>query len=120
MTRVTRPTRAPGRPVSESDFQQTVIQLAKLNGWRVAHFRPAMNRRGVWATQMQGDPGFPDLVLAREGVVIFVELKRERAKLTAEQQAWRWALGAGRPGCNAHIWYPSMWDSIVELLAKGA
>src|SRR3990167_5240904 len=97
-------------------FQRQVIELAKLMGWMVHHDRTVMERSGKWATPIQGDPGFPDLVLARNGRVLFVELKRERGKLTAEQQNWRWALG--RVGRNAHIWYPSMWDSIVELLAK--
>ena len=121
---MTRPTRATEKPVStgmlgavtEAAFQRQVIDLAKLCGWRVAHFRPAMNRRGVWATQMQGDPGFPDLVLAREGRVIFAELKSERGKMTPDQQAWRWALGAGRVGCTAYVWRPADWPRIEEVL----
>mgnify|MGYP001585457419 CR=1 FL=1 len=96
--------------LKESDFQRTVVAYAHLRGWRVAHFRPAMNRRGAWATQMTGDAGFPDLVLAREGVVIFAELKREKAKPTEAQMEWIEALG------QTYVWYPSMWDSIEELL----
>ena len=102
MTRVTRPTRGAERPasaimneaVTEESFQQTVIEYARLRGWLCAHFRPAMNRRGAWATQMQGDPGFPDCVFARRGDVLLVELKTEKGKLTAAQQEWARTLGA--------------------------
>ena len=111
MTRIQQPP-----PITEAMFQVQVIEYAKLRGWRVAHFRPAMNRRGVWATQMQGDPGFPDLVLAREGQVVFAELKSKRGKVTPDQQAWRWALGAGRPGCSAHIWRPNDCSQIERVL----
>src|SRR3990167_191204 len=113
MTQVTRPTRAAERPasgimnkaVTEASFQQQVIAYARLRGWRVAHFRPAMNRRGVWATQMQGDPGFPDLVLARHDRVIFAELKSEKGRSTSDQIAWANTMG------GVFLWRPSDWDT---------
>ena len=105
-------TRIKTPPQSEDDFKRTVIELAKLYGWLVHHARPAMNRRGAWATWQEGDNGFPDLVLAREGVVIFAELKREKAKPTAAQMEWIEALGQP-PAC---VWYPSMWPQIEGLL----
>ena len=47
--------------MSERELQDAVIQLARLLGWRVAHFRPAMTTRG-WRTPVSADgAGFPDL-----------------------------------------------------------
>jgi hypothetical protein len=73
--------------MTEAQFTETVIELAKLRGWRVAHFRPARTSRG-WRTPMMGDVGFPDLVLARKGEVIFAELKVGNNKMSAAQVAW--------------------------------
>jgi hypothetical protein len=49
-------------PITEAAFLRQVLDLAKLRGWRTAHFRPAQTSRG-WRTAVQGDgAGFPDLV----------------------------------------------------------
>jgi len=54
------------RAMTEQQLLDAIVQAAKLHGWMVAHFRPALTAKG-WRTPMQGDPGFPDLVLARKG-----------------------------------------------------
>ena len=51
--------------MTESEFQSQVIEIAKYRGWKVMHQRPAMIRTGRWVTAIEGDAGFPDLVLAR-------------------------------------------------------
>src|SRR5690606_4527127 len=62
--------------VTESAFQRQVLALAKMLGWRTAHFRPAMNQRGDWRTPVAGDgKGWPDLVLVKGERVLFRELK---------------------------------------------
>lgn len=78
--------------MTESQLTDLVVDAARLYHWRVTHFRPARTVRG-WSTPLQGDPGFPDLCLARNGVVIFAELKVGRGKLRPEQEKWRDALG---------------------------
>ena len=45
--------------MSEADFKDVVISVAKRYGWLVHHDLPAMNRRGAWATHVQGNTGFP-------------------------------------------------------------
>lgn len=96
------------------------MQLARIAGWRLAHFRPAINRSGHWSTPMQGNPGFPDLVLVRPPRVLFVELKSEKGKLSEHQRDWIADL-RGCPHIDVRVWFPSDWDSeIVPLLSKDA
>jgi VRR-NUC domain len=72
---------------TERDYQRTVIDAAKMFGWRVHHARPAWTKRG-YRTPITGHAGFPDLVLAHPNVgVLFVELKYS-TKLTDDQQRW--------------------------------
>jgi hypothetical protein len=40
--------------ISEREFTSQVLCLAKLCGWRRAHFRPAMTQSGNWVTAMSG------------------------------------------------------------------
>lgn len=94
------------KAMSESDLQAAVIQLAQLKGWLAHHTRPAFNQSGKWATPIQGNAGFPDICLARKGVVLFFELKREKEKLEPNQELWREALGLGR----AFVFKPSQWQ----------
>jgi hypothetical protein len=101
----------------ERDFQRAVIDLARLTGWRVHHTRPALTRRGRWLTPIQGDAGFPDLVLVRAGRVIFAELKRVGGKPTAEQQAWLEALQACA-GVEVYLWTPDDWEAIIDALQR--
>jgi len=102
----------------ERDFQRAVVELARLMGWRVHHTRPALTQRGRWLTPIQGDAGFPDLVLCRPPRLILAELKRVGGKLTAEQQAWLEALQACA-GVECYLWTPNDWDAIVRMLTGG-
>ena len=104
-------------PTSEADFQTQIIALAHLQGGIVHHTRSAMNRRGQWSTPIQGDKGFPDLVLARGGRIIFAELKSEKGKPTPEQQAWLEALNWG---AEAYVWRPDDWPDIERTLRRDA
>jgi hypothetical protein len=120
-------------PVKERDFQRTVIQLAQLRGWRVAHFRPARQADGSWRTPVEADgKGFPDLVLVRDRV-LFVECKTDTGRLSADQQAWMQAIEKalhlweernvrmGDAGLSTypfdwHVWSPHDWDEIEATL----
>jgi len=101
--------------VTEREFQRAVVELARLMGWRVHHARPALTQRGRWLTPIQGDAGFPDLLLCRPPRLILAELKRVGGKLTAEQQAWLEALQACA-GVECYLWTPADWDAVVRTL----
>ena len=99
--------------MTELELQRAVLELAKQLRWRVTHFRPARVRDDRWVTPIDGDPGFPDLCLARKGIVLFFELKAERGKLTTDQELWREAVGLGRH----FVIRPTDWQSgLVERL----
>ncbi len=95
--------------LSERDFTTKVIDRAKAMGWRVFHPRPARTAQG-WRTAGQGTPqGFPDLVLALDTLVLFVELKSQKGKLTDEQKDWLLHT-------NGAVWRPRDWPAICEVL----
>lgn len=109
--RLPRSSRAPMKPQSEADWTAWIIDVAQWLGWKVVHFRPARTADGRWRTPMQGNKGFPDLVLCRAGRIIIAELKTDCGRLTADQKAWMSELGElGR------VWRPSSRDKILEEL----
>lgn len=75
-----------------------VRAVAAEHGWRYVHFNAAGVRRGVYVTPYTGDRGFPDLVLARRGSVLVVELKGAGDQLRPGQLEWLVDAGAGVGG----------------------
>jgi hypothetical protein len=89
--------------VTEAEFQKKVTDLCD---WlRLKWHHETDSRRSK--------AGFPDLVIVGE-VVLFVELKTERGKVTFEQNEWIDALRAA--GCYARVWRPSDWPQIEATL----
>lgn len=85
--------------IKEKQFQAWVTQAAKLLGWK--YFHPYDSRKSV--------PGYPDLTLvhAKQGRVIFAELKKQDGRVTKAQQEWLTDLQAA--GQEAYVWRPSDW-----------
>ena len=102
--------------MSEAGLLDSVIELAHLFGWRVAHFRPAMTKHG-WRTPVSADgKGFPDLVLVRDRV-LFVELKSAKGRLSDDQLDWAAALT--NAGVEYHCWRPADWTGgTVERILR--
>lgn len=95
--------------MSEKDFQQLVVDLATVRRWSVYHTFDSRHSAA----------GFPDLVLIRPPRLVFVELKREAGTPTLPQQAWQKALAQVadlNDTVEVHLWRPSDWPSIQELL----
>lgn len=91
--------------MTEKVWQQTVVELAQLNGWLVFH--PFDSRRST--------PGYPDLTLVRDRVV-FAELKTEKGRLTPDQELWLERLEGA--GAETHVWRPSQFDEVAAILAR--
>jgi hypothetical protein len=95
-------------PMTETQLKTYVLREAYAKGWAVYHVThsPQRGRQSV---------GYPDLTLARDGQVMWFELKQEKASPSPEQWLWYEALGR-------HVWHlirPSDWYSgrVAELLA---
>ncbi|HLM96761.1 MAG TPA: VRR-NUC domain-containing protein [Acidimicrobiales bacterium] len=103
--------------MTEQELLDSVVELAHLFGWRVAHFRPARTAHG-WRTPVTADgAGWPDLTLVRERIV-FAELKSARGRLSVDQQDWLHALG--HAGAESHVWHPTDWtDGTIERVLRG-
>jgi hypothetical protein len=105
--------------ISEADFKDMVISVAKRYGWLVHHDLPAQNSRGRWMTNVQGDAGFPDLFMVHPfqgGRPLVIELKAEKGKLTPGQKIWLNACEMA--GCHAAVWKPSDMEYILYTLSN--
>jgi hypothetical protein len=99
--------------MTEKDFQQWVVDLATVLGFHCYHTYDS--RRSA--------PGFPDLVLTKNGRLIFAELKREKGKVTPEQTQWLNALGVvceQNETVEKYLWRPSDAPQIEEVLQRAA
>lgn len=92
--------------MTEADFQRKITDLCDWLGLKWHHETDSRKSK----------KGFPDLVIAGEGGVIFAELKSKRGKLTDSQGEWLGTLLAA--GATAYVWYPQDWPSIYERLHR--
>lgn len=108
--------------ITEKQFQQQVIDFARLHGWAVAHFRRVRVQRKdgsvYYETPAAADgAGWPDLALChrKAGRLIFAELKVGRNQPTPEQAAW---IALFRLGDHeAYVWRPEQWPEIERVLS---
>lgn len=96
--------------MSEDELLEAIVGWARMRGWLVHH-----DRRSDKALQ-QGDPGFPDLVLARNGRLVVVELKSARGVMTNEQAAWLRAIGGNGSRVESYVWRPAELDVAIAAL----
>lgn len=99
---------------TEDDLLTAILDAARLLKWRIYHVR-----RSDLAI-VQGDVGFPDVVLARNGFVLFLEIKSDGGSPTEGQLRWMDALGgadldAGRRHIAAIV-YPRDLDRVLAFL----
>lgn len=107
----------PGEFANENEFQDSVINMAHLFRWKVAHFRPAQTKHG-WRTPVSADgKGFPDLILVRDRVVV-IELKMPGNKPSPEQEDWLETFRLS--GTETYLWYPVDWPKAQGVLQHNA
>jgi hypothetical protein len=98
----------------EEAWTTWVIEAATLHGWRVSHGRPARTGRG-WRTPVQGHIGAPDLLLARDGDVLLIELKSNTGRLRPDQDIWLNHLGP-----YGGVWRPRDANLVLARLRRTA
>lgn len=91
------------RAMTEDELLQAITEAATWYGWRWVHYRRSD------LAQMQGHSGFPDVVLARNGIVLYLELKSRTGRLKPDQHAWAEAIGEN--------WYGVWPENLDEVLA---
>jgi hypothetical protein len=95
---------------TERQFERAVVEYAELRGWMVYH---TFDSR-------RSNPGFPDLVMVRDGKLVFAELKSQNGRVSRSQGDWLEALDgvAGWPidKVDVFVWRPSDWTHIEETL----
>lgn len=90
-------------PMSETQLQEAVLELADTFGWLAYHTHRSDH----------SEAGFPDLVLLRGGWLLVVELKRDGLHPTPSQARWLDAFGLA--GVTTHVWRPEDWrDGTIE------
>lgn len=95
----------------EDQLQEAILELCKYLRLKVFH---------VYDSRKSAGPGFPDLVIAGPGGVVFAELKSEKGSVSLSQTEWLDMLTLG--GATAVVWRPSDMDGIrrtLTSLAKG-
>lgn len=100
------------RTLTEAEWLTRVVDTARIHGWHAHHARPARTARG-YRTALQGDRGAPDLLLARDGVVLLAELKTDTGRLGPGQRDWLDACGD-----HARLWRPRDWDAVLATLNR--
>ena len=91
--------------ITEAQHQAAIVELASLAEWLV-YYVPDSRKC---------PRGFPDLVLVRPPLVLFIECKTDKGKLRPEQREWLEALYR----CDtvqARVWRPRDWNEIAETL----
>lgn len=109
-----------GPKQSEREWQATVLEYAALRGWHYWRDNATNAPRrcsncGAIRHLPRNAPGWPDLVLVRRPVVLFVELKRDSGTVDDDQAAWLDELRAC--GQRVYVWRPQDWDTVQEVLA---
>jgi hypothetical protein len=95
--------------MTESQLQASILDLCRTRRLLAFHVRDSRKSVGV---------GFPDLVVAGVGGVLFRELKNDVLQPTPEQMTWLGTLEAG--GADAALWRPEQWyaGDIAAALAR--
>lgn len=109
--------RGPADDCTHEQFQDTVVAVAHLAGWRHLHVRRTIGRGRKWVTSTNRT-GWPDLFLWHpiRGFAAF-ELKVKRDRATPEQLVVLAELSAA--GAVAFVAYPADWDRIIAVLGGG-
>ena len=94
--------------VPEHVFLAKVIRLARDLGYLPYHTHRSD----------KSEAGFPDLVLAKPGRLIFAELKSATGTTTAAQETWLSMLRHSITGLEVYLWRPNDLPQIAVILGR--
>ena len=100
--------------VSEAQWESTVVQYARVRGWRCFHVPKVQNVDGNYLTVVSADgAGWPDWQFVRDRIV-YAELKTMTGRMSKKQKSWMVSLRAA--GAEFHVWRPSSWPEVERTL----
>ncbi len=110
---------------TEIVFEQKIVEMAHLFGWKVASFRPGGSKKGFRTPVKYDGKGYVDLTLVHpaRGCVIFAEIKRDRGMvMSPEQGDWgEWitqcAVRSGTDAIRYRLWQPRNGNDIISELS---
>ncbi len=79
-------------PMTESELQGHIIKMAQAQGWYVKPAQQGSQEPSRRKIRNGTAAGFPDLVLARDGELLFLELKAQNGVQDQAQVDWMIAL----------------------------
>ena len=97
--------------MSEDELLSAITEGLTLVSWRWTH-----TRRSDKALTM-GHQGVPDIIAAKRGRVLFLELKSAGGTLTQDQLAWRLEMPPNSRAVTYLTVYPADLDAVLGLLA---
>lgn len=100
------------RSTEEDDLLLAVTEAMQLTGWRWTHARRSD------LAQLQGSQGVPDIIAARQGVGLALELKSAHGQPTPEQLLWLADLAL--VGLHALVIRPDDLDQLLTVITRGA
>ena len=105
---VTDPQQAVINAMTETELSDNVRQLATALNFLAYH---------TWRSD-HSPAGFPDWVFVKNGRLLFVELMRQKGKLSPHQKEWILELIPCK-SVEVYVWRPSEWlDGTVERILK--
>ena len=107
--------------MTENELQQSIIDYARMNGWRIFHAQTSRVQRKdgsvYYATAGIADSkGWPDLFMVKGRDRLAVEVKSDKGKPSTEQNEWLLALFEA--GIDARVWRPRDWPAIERRLGR--
>lgn len=89
----------------EAEWQQQVLDVARLGGWLAYHTHDSRH----------SERGWPDVALLRPPRLVVAELKVGRRQVTPEQRVWLDEL-ARVPGVESYVWRPADLAEVCFIL----
>lgn len=103
--------------MTETAFTTEILKWARTYGWRAFHVR---NSGHGGNAHVQGDKGFPDLLMTKGSRFVVAELKVGKAgtKLgEPRREQTNWLAALERVGAETYVWRPDDWSRILAVLS---